>query len=284
MQRIVDRRPEIVFQGVDWIVDYFLSSVIESFFSERLEFFNFFFSCNLGDFFKHQVDLIYMLLNILTPSRVFNYQIRAILLECPHLFLLHILSVPMEMIIHHISLRNCFFHFGFKFVQCLISLKFHLSIKALEKFLKHTFCNLFENFIINLSFVLHSLIFVLGNTSFEDCHALLWEIGDGSAPALGVQGGNLGLNESYCFLFDLIAPILSHHFTLVWQVELLLVLDHVPSSVDEIRKTIDWNCFGTIACIGRNLRVEAFLMSDSKSLFQNFAFVSKLLLAVDFMR
>jgi len=93
-----------------------------------------------------------------------------------------------------------------------------LSIKALEKFLKHTFCNFFENFIVNLSFVLHSFIFVFGNTSLEDTHALLREIGDGSAPALRVQGGNLGLDESHSFFFDLVAPVLGNHFTLVWQV------------------------------------------------------------------
>ena len=186
MQWVVDRWPETVFQGINWIVNYFFSSVVESLFSKRLEFFNFFFSCNLGDFFKHQIDLVNMLLNILAPSRVFNYQIRAILFECPHLLLLHILGIPMKMIIHHISLRNCFFHFWFKFVQCFISLKFYLSIKALEKFLKHTFSNLFKNFIINLSFVLHSFLFVLSHTSLQDCHTLLGEIGDGTASAFRV--------------------------------------------------------------------------------------------------
>ena len=63
-----------------------------------------------------------------------------------------------------------------------------------------------------------------------------------------------------------------------------MVLDHVPSSVDEVRKAVDWNCFGTVASISGNLGVKAFLVSDSESLFQNFAFVSKLLLAVDFVR
>jgi hypothetical protein len=146
-----------------------------------------------------------------------------------------------------------------KLIKGFIPLDLYLSLKAMEKLLKDCLGNLFENLVVHLSFVLDSLLFVVLNANLQEIHALLREVTDWSRSTFNVQIGNLVLNQLKSFVFDLVATILSHHLSLVWQVQLLLVLDHCPGSVDEVAQPINWNSLRSLTRISRHLGVEAVL-------------------------
>ena len=181
--------------------------------------------------------------DLFTPASPIDNQICCVLLESGECLIITSFSNSCEILIDLIFRRrgssNDFF---FKFFKVKLADKLNLGLKADVKILIDQ-CSrkLFFYLVIDVFVILVSEFIIMRKGILEDLGAPLAESFYHFPFAFFFELIASTINQGNCLILELIASERSNHDSLIWQVQLLLSADLLPSVTHKEAESIHWN-------------------------------------------
>ena len=155
-----------------------------------------------------------MWLNVVTPVRTVDYQLRALFHELANCCVVQLLRMFYEIFVNLIPSSE-FSNLFFRSVKNRKSDHMKLIVKSNIKFLHNRINHLFFDFFKNSGLILTSVGIKICDSILDNCITLLFKILNLSIFRITLKLLNLVLNFDYCFFLNFAASILCYHFSLI---------------------------------------------------------------------